>query len=127
MSDKITDLSIAWLLMAIHFTSEESDEEVPEAYHKMISPDDSLMKKYKNVLGIIFMGDFINRSIFTYNELSFGIDFLLDKGFIEDKEGYLVTTKDFLPAYYETAKKMKYKKKRMSLEIIRQLIREKSK
>jgi hypothetical protein len=125
MPEKITDSSIAWLLMAIHFAApEESDGEVPEAYHKMISPEDVLMKKYKNVLEIIFMGDFINRSIFTEHELIHGIDFLLDKGLIEDKDGYLITTKEFLPAYNETAKKMKHKKKRMSLEVIRELIRE---
>jgi len=128
MPDKITESSIAWLLMAIHFAApEESDGEVPEAYHKMISPDDVLMKKYKNVLAIIFMGDFINRAIFTQDELIYGIEFLLDNGFIENREGFLITTEKFLLAYNETAKKMKYKKKRMSLEVIRQLIREKSK
>ena len=125
MAEKITDLSLAWLLMAIHFAApEEKEGEVPEAYHKMISPDDILMKKYKNVLEIIFIGDFINRSIFTQDELIYGIDFLLDKGLIEEKEGYLVTTSEFLPAYNKKAKEIKYKKKRMSMEVIRQLIRD---
>jgi hypothetical protein len=123
MPEKITDLSIAWLLMAIHFAEGGKDEEVPEAYHRMNFSKD-LLNKYKNILSIVFMGDFINRSIFTDSELIIGIQYLLDKGFITVKEDFIVTTEKFLPAYYETAKKMKYKKKRMSLEVIRQIIQD---
>ena len=124
MSEEIDVYSIAWLLMAIYFAGGGTDDKVPEAYHKMEFPK-GLMKQYKNILPIVFMGDFINKAIFTDVELEFGIQYLLDKELITEKEGYLVTSEKFKPAYEETAKKMDlHKKKKTRLDVIRQLIRD---
>jgi hypothetical protein len=124
MSDKIDVYSIAWLLMAIYFAEGGRDKHVPVAYHKMEFPED-LMNQYKNILPIVFTGDYINKAIFTDEELKIGIQYLLDKGFITVNEGFLVTSEKFRPAYKKTAKKMgKYKKGRTRLDVVRQLIQE---
>jgi hypothetical protein len=124
MSDEIDVYSIAWLLMAIYFAEGGREEHVPEAYHKMKFPE-GLMNQYKNILPIVFMGDYINKAIFTDGELEIGIQYLLDKEFVIEKEGFLVTSDKFKPTYEKTAKKMGlHKRKKTRLDVIKQLIRD---
>jgi len=71
------------------------------------------------------MGDYINKAIFTDDELEIGIQYLLDKGFVTVKDGFLITSKKFKPAYDKTAKKMgKHKRKKTRFDVIKQLIRD---
>lgn len=121
MSNEISEYSTAWLLMAIYFAKDGTDDKVPKLYHKM-EFSELLMGKYKNILPIIFMGDFINKAIFTDSELILGIQYLLDREFITIKEGFLVVTEKFEPVYEETSKKMKYKKKKISLDVIKEVL-----
>jgi len=68
------------------------------------------------------MGDFINRAIFTNSELIDGIEYLLSKGFITEKDSFLKTTEEFVIPYKETTKKMKYTSKRISIDVIEQVL-----
>ena len=87
-----------WLLASIEMAG-ESDADAFPSYKKIKLPPD--LAQYTNIYGVIGAGDYIDRSIFTIEELTKGIKKLLDGEFIKVENGYLkATTKT--NDFYET-------------------------
>ena len=68
----------------------ESNADAFPSYKKIKLPRD--LAQYTNIYGVIGAGDYIDRSIFTIEELTKGIKKLLDGEFIKAENGYLKAT-----------------------------------
>lgn len=80
-----------WLLASIEMAGESNPDAFPTYKKKMTLPPE--LEQYKNIYGVIGAGDYIDRSIFTIDELTIGIKKLLDGDFIEVENDYLKPTK----------------------------------
>jgi hypothetical protein len=59
---EIPEYSITWLIMAVYLVEEWTADKGAEDHQKM-NFDETLMKQYKNILPLVFMGGFINKAI----------------------------------------------------------------
>jgi len=91
--DEISDWTLVWLLTSIHIAHNRPHDKAPESYRKMKIAD--RVKKYKNLSEILYVGDYIERAIFTSQELFLGIPNLLKRGVILEEDGYLRPTEKF--------------------------------
>jgi hypothetical protein len=80
-----------WLLASIEMAGESNPDAFPTYKKKMTLPPE--LELYTNIYGVIGAGDYIDRSIFTIDELTIGIKKLLDGEFIEVENDYLKPTK----------------------------------
>ena len=80
------------------------------------------MAKLKNIEHVISAGDYIDRSIFTVDELTTGIKNLLDGEFIEIENDYLKTTRKTNKYYEKEMGDRKHISIKTALRIIEQLL-----
>lgn len=124
MSKEEYDWIGVWVLASIHLVQEQSySQELTKADKKMVFPKS--LTKYKNLFEIVFAGDFINHSIFLASELIDGITRLTKRGFIEEKDGFLITTEKTVKLYKEATSKMKRVSRDTALRIFAKILQTK--
>ncbi len=109
-----------WTLASIYGAEEIKAEYVSEAYKKMGFSE--RLTKYKNLYQIIDMGDYLNRAIFTEEELLEGITRLLKAGFIEEKDRILVATNKVKKIYEEATSKKEDVTVKEALHVFRMML-----
>lgn len=87
------DWTSVWVLASIYHAKSGKDHKIPSSYTNIDFPES--LKKYKNIYEIVYMGDFINRAIFTEDELLNGIKRLTNGGYVTEQDGFLLTTQKF--------------------------------
>jgi len=109
-----------WLLSSIIIAG-ESDADAFRTYKKKITLPPELAQ-YKNIYGVIGAGDYINRCIFTIEELIAGIKNLLDGEFIEVESDYLKPTRKTNEYYKKEVGDRKHVSIKTALSIFEQLL-----
>jgi len=109
-----------WLLSSIIIAG-ESDADAFRTYKKKITLPPELAQ-YKNIYGVIGAGDYINRCIFTIEELIAGIKNLLDGEFIEVESDYLKPTRKTNEYYEKEVGDRKHVSIKTALSIFEQLL-----
>ena len=109
-----------WTLASIYGAEQINADYVSKDYKKMDFSE--RLTKYKNLYQIIDMGDYINRAIFTEDELLKGIARLLKAGFIEEKDRVLVVTDKVKKTYEEATSNNKDASIKEALKVFRMML-----
>lgn len=115
------DWTTVWVLTSIHLAQNFKEQKATAPYEEMVFH--ASLKKYKNLFEIVYMGDAINRAIFTNYELIDGIKRLTNAGFITEQNGFLLTTQKFDDAYTAATKTMKHVSVKDGLRIIARILK----
>ena len=111
---------VTWTLAAIYSAKSIKAEYVAKPYKKIVFSE--RLTKYKNLYQIIESGDYINRAIFTEDELLEGITRLLKVSFIEEKDQVLVVTNKVKKMYEEATSKKKDVSIKEALQVFRTML-----
>ena len=110
-----------WTLASIYSAKGIKAEYVSKPYKKKYSFSERLTK-YKNLYQIIERGDYLNRAIFTEDELLEGITRLLKADFIEEKDQALVVTNKVKRIFEEATSKMEDVSVKEALQVFRMML-----
>lgn len=110
-----------WTLASIYSAKQIKADYVVKAYKKIEFSEH--LSKYKNLYQIIERGDYLNRAIFTEDELLEGITSLLKDGFIEERDRILVVTNKVKKIYEEATSKKKDVSVKEALQVFKMILK----
>ena len=110
-----------WTLASIYSAKQIKADYVVKAYKKIEFSEH--LSKYKNLYQIIERGDYLNRAIFTEDELLEGITSLLKDGFIEERDRILVVTNKVKKIYEEATSKKKDVSGKEALQVFKMILK----
>jgi hypothetical protein len=113
-----------WTLASIYSAKQIEAEYVVKPYKKFEFSE--RLTRYKNLYQIIERGDFLNRAIFTEDELLKGITRLLKAGLIEEKAGILLVTNKVKKIYEEATSKREDVSIKEALQVFRMMLQTES-
>lgn len=109
-----------WVLASIIMAGECEADAFP-TYKKKISLPPELAQ-FRNIYGVIGAGDYINRAVFLVEELSTGIENLLDGEFIVIEDDFLKPTRKTLEYFEKEQGDRKHVSIKTALSIFTQLL-----